>query len=70
MVAEILHSKFNALAGPELQFGIIELSSDDDLGLSYMFTGDGEGNLPEISEWIGEHTFYDKPGCNSCSSNC
>jgi hypothetical protein len=61
LIAEILHSKFNALAGPYLQFGIIELSSDDDLGLSYMFTGDGEGNLPEVSEWIGDHTFYDKP---------
>lgn len=61
LIAEVLHSKLNALGGDELKFGIIELSSNDDMGLSYMFTGDGEGNLPPIQDWVGDVSFYDKP---------
>lgn len=61
LIAELFHSKMNALGGQKLKFGIIELSSDDVLGLSYMFTGEGEMNLPEITEWVGERSYYDKP---------
>lgn len=61
LIAEVLHSKMNAIGGKYLQFGIIELTSDEKTGLSYMFTGDGENNLPEMSDWIGERAYFDKP---------
>ncbi len=61
LIAEVLHSKMNAFGGKAIQFGTIELTSDDKSGMSYMFTGVGEFNLPEMSEWIGEHAYFDKP---------
>lgn len=61
LIAEILHSKMNAFGGKFLQFGVIELSSDDKNGLSYLFTGDGEINLPEMGDWVGETAYFDKP---------
>ena len=61
LIAELIHSKMNAFGGDNLEFGIIELSSDDKTGLSYMFTGNGENNLPEMKDWVGEHTYFDKP---------
>lgn len=61
VLAEVLQSKMNALAGGHITFGCIELCSDDTDGLTYIFTGEGEMNLPEMDEWIGEHTFFSKP---------
>jgi len=61
LIAEILHSKMNAFGGGVLEFGIIELTSDDESGLSFMFTGSGEHNLPEMAEWVGEQAYFGKP---------
>ncbi|MNK54712.1 hypothetical protein D3C87_737040 [compost metagenome] len=61
LIAELLHSKMNAFGGKHIQFGVMELTSDDKSNLSYMFTGDGENNLPEMTDWIGERTYFDKP---------
>lgn len=61
MIAEIIHSKMNAFGGETLEFGVIELTSDDKTGLSYMFTGVGEFNLPEMKEWVGDRAYFDKP---------
>lgn len=61
LIAEIIHSKMNAFGGEYIQFGIIELTSDDKNGLSYMFTGMGEFNLPDMESWVGERAFFDKP---------
>lgn len=61
MLCEALQSKMNALAGNFLTFGLTELQSDDLSGLSFIFTGVGEFNLPEIDEWVGERSFFTKP---------
>jgi len=60
-LAEIIHSKFNAFGGDHIQFGIVELESDDTTGLSFMFTGDGQMNLPFMEEWVGPHAYFDRP---------
>lgn len=61
LIAELLHSKMNAFGSGFIEFGVMELTSDDKSGLSYMFTGDGENNLPEMVDWIGERAYFDKP---------
>ena len=61
LLMEVLHSKLNALGAPYIQFGTMELTSDDDNQLSYIFTGLGETNLPSITDWVGERAFFDKP---------
>jgi hypothetical protein len=61
LIAEVIHSKMNAMGNENIQFGVVELSSDDKNGLSYIFTGMGEFNLPSMEEWIGERAYFDKP---------
>lgn len=61
LISEIIHSKMNAFGGDAIEFGIIELTSDDENGLSFMFTGHGESNLPEMKDWVGERAYFDKP---------
>lgn len=60
-LSEIFHSKFNAFGNEHIQFGVIELTSDDKTGLSFMFTGDGELNLPLMADWVGTHAYFDRP---------
>lgn len=64
ILAEVIQSKMNALAGGHIEFGFVELSGDDTNGLSFMFTGDGLFNLPDMDEWIGEHSFFSRPWWN------
>lgn len=61
LVAEVLHSKMNALGNPHVEFGVVELTSDDKTGFSYLFVGNGEMNLPTMDEWVGDHAYFDKP---------
>lgn len=61
MLAQIIQSKFNALAGNYLVFGEIGITSDDITGLSYSYTGLGEFDLPQMEQWVGERSFFDKP---------
>lgn len=59
VLARVLHAKMNALGGEHVAFGMIEINSDHDFTI--MFTGFGEEELPDMDEWIGEHTYYDVP---------
>lgn len=61
LLAEVFQSKMNALGGNFLTFGLVELNSDDLSGLTFIFTGVGEFNLPEIEEWVGERSYFTKP---------
>jgi hypothetical protein len=61
LLAEVFQSKMNALAGNFLTFGLVELNSDDLSGLTFIFTGVGEFNLPEVEEWVGERSYFSKP---------
>jgi hypothetical protein len=61
LLAEVFQSKLNALADCALTFGCIEVCSDEGDGLTFIFTGEGEMNLPEMDEWVGEFTYFSKP---------
>lgn len=61
LLAEIIQSKLNALGQGHIEFGSVELASDDTNGLTFIFVGDGQMNLPKMDEWIGERSFFSKP---------
>lgn len=61
ILAQVFQSKMNALAGNHITFGAIDIASDDTEGLSFLFTGISELNLPSMDEWIGERTYFSKP---------
>lgn len=60
-LAAIFQSKLNALAADTMLFGLIEIVSDNTVGLSFTFVGDGEACLPTVAEWIGDRYYFDKP---------
>lgn len=59
VLARILHAKLNALGNEKVFFGMLEITSDNDFTIT--FTGDGESELPDMSEWIGERSYFEKP---------
>lgn len=61
MLACILQSKMTALAAGDAEFDAVEVTSDNYLGLSFMFTGTASLMLPTIEEWIGPRHYFDKP---------
>lgn len=60
-LATIFQSKLNALAGGTMEFGTIEIVSDNTAGLSFTFVGIGEDHLPTVEEWLGDRYYFDKP---------
>lgn len=60
-LAMLFQSKMNALGNGNLVFGAVTVSSDNSRGLSFTFVGDGAYCLPDISEWIGERSFFENP---------
>ncbi len=61
VLAALFQAKMTALANGAIEFGLVEVKSDNLAGLSFIFVGDGESALPDIEEWIGERSFFDKP---------
>ena len=60
-LAAIFQSKLQALCGDTLTFGIVEVKSDNQLGVSFTFVGDSSAVLPKMDEWIGDYSYFDKP---------
>src|SRR5574343_1217480 len=60
-LAAIFQSKLNALSGGNMMFGLVEIVSDNTVGLSFTFVCDGETCLPTVEEWIGERYYFEKP---------
>lgn len=61
MMACLLQSKLTALGGGTMTFGMMEVKSDNYLGLGFAFMGDGHKVLPTIEEWIGPRSFFKVP---------
>lgn len=57
----LLQSKMNALADNAFTVGYVDLKSDSNNGLSFIYIGDTPPNLPSMSEWIGERSYFDQP---------
>jgi len=60
-LAAIFQAKLQALSGEVLAFGPVEVRSDNQLGVSFTFVGDSSSVLPEMTEWVGERTYFDMP---------
>jgi hypothetical protein len=63
-LAVILQAKMTALAGGKLMFGAVEIKSNNLTGLRFTFIGNNEELLPSMDEWVGEHTYFEKPWWN------
>jgi hypothetical protein len=61
ILAQIFQSKMNALGNGIICFGPMEIVSDNPNGLSFLFTGSGDLDLPSMKEWIGEHSYFKDP---------
>jgi hypothetical protein len=51
----------NAFGNDKVAFGLIEITSDTREMLTCTFTGLGEEELPDMEEWIGDRSYFDKP---------
>lgn len=61
LLATLLQSKFDALVGEDLRVTSCRVVSRSILDVGFTFIGRGHQVLPDIKEWIGEHSFFDAP---------
>lgn len=57
----IFMSKITALSDGALEVVRIEITSSDAQGLSFTYVGDGEGQLPDMDEWIPGPNWFAVP---------
>lgn len=57
----IFQSKIAALSGGALDVVTIEITSSDAQGLAFTYVGDGEGQLPDMDEWIPGANWFSVP---------
>lgn len=60
-LAAIFQAKLQALAGTSMAFGPVEVRSDNQIGLSFSFVGDSSAVLPNMANWVGPRSYFDKP---------
>lgn len=61
VLAAVFQAKMTALANGMVEFGLVEVKSDNVVGLSFTFVGEGANVLPNMRDWIGERTYFSKP---------
>jgi hypothetical protein len=61
LIATVLQSKMNALGEGVVEFGGIDIESDNSNGVGFIFVGKGEDNLPNMEDWIGPRSYFSKP---------
>jgi hypothetical protein len=57
----IFQSKINALADGAFEVFTVDITSDDAQGLTFTYVGDGEGQLPDMDEWIAGSNWFTVP---------
>lgn len=61
VLAQLFQSKVTALSGGRITFAMMEVRSDNPMGLSFVFIGDGRAILPTMENWIGKRSFFKDP---------
>lgn len=62
LIAQVLHSKFNALSDGFILFETVHIESNNDPNdISYFFYGDGKSSLPPMKDWMGEPHWFKNP---------
>lgn len=69
VLAALFQAKLNALGGGIVQFGLVEVKSDNPIGLSFTFVGNASKLLPSMENWMGEPNYFDKPWWNRDDSS-
>ena len=69
VLAALFQAKLNALGGNSVEFGMVEVKSDNPVGLSFTFVGDATKILPPMDRWMGERNYFDKPWWNRDDSS-
>lgn len=57
-LALLFQAKMNAIGNGHVRFGVVELESDNDFGLSFMFIGEANLYLPDMTDWIGDDPYF------------
>lgn len=60
----LFQAKLTALSNHGIEFGPIEVLSDNTMGLAFTFVGDPNDILPGIKEWVGERSYFTDPWWN------
>ena len=60
-LAMLFQSKMNSLSKNNLVFGGVTITSNNSRGLSFTFVGDATESLPDMTEWIGDTTYFKEP---------
>ena len=62
LIAQTLHSKFNALSDGFIIFETVHIESNNDPNdISYFFYGDGKSSLPAMKDWMGLPHWFKNP---------
>lgn len=69
-LAALFQAKLQALSGQSIGWGPIEVKSDNDMGFRFTFVGDSTAFLPRMEEWVGKHTYFDKPWWDRDDATC
>jgi hypothetical protein len=60
-LAELFQCKLAALSAGHLGIGMVEITSDNVMGLTFTFIGSGFESLPTIEQWVGKIRYFDDP---------
>lgn len=61
VLAAVFQAKMTALANGAIEFGVVEVKSDNPVGLSFIFVGSAANILPTMADWIGERSYFEIP---------
>lgn len=60
-LAALFQCKLAALSAGHLGIGMVEITSDNLMGLTFTFIGSGFESLPTIEEWVGKKRYFEHP---------
>ncbi|RYF06925.1 MAG: hypothetical protein EOO77_26325 [Oxalobacteraceae bacterium] len=61
VLATLFQAKMGALSGGRIEFSLVEVKSDNQHGLAFIFVGNGARMLPTMEQWIGKRSFFTLP---------
>lgn len=63
-LAALFQAKLTALSDGNVEFGPMEVKSDNIMGLTFTFVGDPDLILPTMEQWVGPRSYFDRPWWN------
>lgn len=60
-LAALFQAKLRAIANGAMDFGRVDIQSDNSIGLTHTFVSESFEVLPDADEWFAERRYFDKP---------